>query len=45
MSVASDLFKQHIREIPDFPKPGIGFKDLTPLFADGAVFQKAVDQI
>jgi adenine phosphoribosyltransferase len=27
-----------IREIPDFPKPGIGFKDITPLLRDPAAF-------
>ena len=27
-----------IRDVPDFPKPGIGFKDLTPLLADGPLF-------
>ena len=32
-----------VREVPDFPRPGIGFKDLTPLLADGAGFQEVVD--
>jgi len=27
-----------IRDVPDFPKPGVGFKDLTPLLADGPLF-------
>ena len=27
--------KRHIQDIPDFPKPGIVFKDITPLFLDG----------
>jgi adenine phosphoribosyltransferase len=31
-----------IREIPDFPKPGISFKDLTPLLADGEALAYAV---
>jgi adenine phosphoribosyltransferase len=31
-----------IREIPDFPKPGIGFKDITPLLADPAGLDAAV---
>jgi adenine phosphoribosyltransferase len=31
-----------IREIPDFPKQGIGFKDITPLMADGTALQEAV---
>ena len=33
----------YIRDIPDFPKPGILFKDITPLLADPAAFQHAVD--
>jgi adenine phosphoribosyltransferase len=32
-------------DVPDFPKPGIVFKDLMPLFADGAVFRQVVDGI
>lgn len=28
-----------IRDVPDFPKPGILFKDITPLLADGALFR------
>ncbi|RSM59986.1 adenine phosphoribosyltransferase [Actinoplanes sp. ATCC 53533] len=32
-------------DVPDFPKPGIVFKDLMPLFADGAVFQQVIDAI
>ena len=34
-----------IREIPDFPKPGITFKDITPLLADADAFRAAVDGI
>jgi len=34
-----------IRDIPDFPKPGILFKDVTPLLADGAAFREAVDRL
>ena len=37
--------KAYIREIPDFPKPGIGFKDISPLLQSGAVFRRVVDQI
>jgi adenine phosphoribosyltransferase len=29
-----------IRDVPDFPKPGILFKDITPLLADGALFER-----
>ncbi|MBI1832116.1 MAG: adenine phosphoribosyltransferase [Planctomycetes bacterium] len=39
-----DLSK-YIRDIPDFPKPGILFKDITPLLADPSAFQEAVRQI
>ena len=32
-----------VRNIPDFPKPGIVFKDITPLLADGAALRYVVD--
>jgi adenine phosphoribosyltransferase len=31
-----------LRDVPDFPKPGILFKDITPLLADGVAFRAAV---
>ena len=34
-----------IRDIPDFPRPGIVFKDITPLLADHAAFSSAVHQL
>ncbi len=34
-----------IRDIPDFPKPGIVFKDITPLLSNGTLFGKTVDLI
>jgi adenine phosphoribosyltransferase len=37
--------KEYIRDIPDFPKPGIIFKDITPLLADGAAFRRVVDTV
>jgi len=33
---------RYIREIPDFPEPGVGFKDLTPLLADHQAFTTAI---
>jgi adenine phosphoribosyltransferase len=36
--------KARIRAIPDFPKPGIVFKDITPLLADGPAFRATVDR-
>lgn len=35
--------KNYIRDIPDFPKPGILFRDITPLLADPKAFGEAVD--
>ncbi len=35
--------KQHIRDIPDFPKKGIVFKDITTLLADAKSFHRMVD--
>lgn len=35
--------KDHIRDIPDFPKEGIIFKDITTLLKDRAAFKKSVD--
>lgn len=35
----------HIRDIPDFPKPGILFKDITPLLANPEAFAEAVRQL
>ena len=32
-------------DVPDFPKPGIVFKDLMPLFADGRAFREVIDGI
>jgi adenine phosphoribosyltransferase len=37
--------KTYIRDIPDFPKPGIVFKDITPLLAAGAAVRSVVDTI
>ena len=40
-----DDLRHKIRDIPDFPKKGILFKDITPLLADGKAFRAAIDQI
>lgn len=40
--MAEDL-AQYIREIPDFPKKGILFKDVTTLLKDAAAFRKSID--
>lgn len=36
---------QYIRDIPDFPKPGILFKDITPLLAEPAAFRESIDRL
>ena len=36
---------QHIRDVPDFPTPGILFRDITPLLQHPAAFRFAVDQM
>jgi adenine phosphoribosyltransferase len=35
----------HIRTVPDFPEPGIQFRDVTPLFGDARAFRRAVDEL
>lgn len=44
MVAAVDL-KALIREIPDFPKPGIGFKDITTVLKDARAFRETVQQM
>ncbi len=39
------ILRHSIRDIPDFPKQGVVFKDITPLLADPAAFSSAVDAI
>jgi len=37
------FLRPFIREIPNFPKPGIDFKDITPLLADARAFRRATE--
>lgn len=37
--------RQYIRDIPDFPKPGILFRDITPLLADGRALRATIDRL
>ena len=37
------LLRARVRDVPDFPKPGILFRDLTPLMGDGVALREAVD--
>lgn len=38
-----DQLRGRIRDIPDFPKPGIVFKDITPVLLDAALFRETTD--
>jgi len=40
-----DQLKAAIRTIPDFPMPGVQFKDITPLLADRVLFRKAIEAL
>jgi adenine phosphoribosyltransferase len=37
--------KQYIKDVPDYPKPGVVFKDITPLLGDKEAFRFAVDSL
>ncbi len=37
-----DIYRR-IRDVPDFPKPGVLFKDITPLLLDAVAFRRAVE--
>jgi adenine phosphoribosyltransferase len=39
------LLRQRIRDVPDYPQPGVVFKDIAPLLADHVAFAGAVDAI
>ncbi len=39
------IFSQYIRDIPDFPKPGILFKDITPLLANYQAYNAAIHKM
>ena len=41
----ADLIASRLRDIPDFPQPGVVFKDYTPLIADGPAFAAVVRDI
>jgi adenine phosphoribosyltransferase len=34
-----------VREVPDFPEPGVGFKDISPLLLDAAALKQAVNEL
>ncbi len=44
-SALADLIRARVRDIPDYPQPGVVFKDITPLLADGAALTAVVDAL
>ena len=45
MNANQDRILELIRDVPDWPKPGVVFKDITPLLADPAGFAAAVEEL
>ena len=43
--IDTDWVRDLIRDIPDFPKPGVAFRDITPLLGNGPAFQRAVTEM
>ncbi len=43
MTAVEQRLAARIREIPDFPRAGVGFKDITPLLGDASLLREAVD--
>ena len=45
MSQVTDALRATIRDIPDFPKKGIVFKDITPVLSDRILFRQVIDAL
>ena len=45
MSQVTDAIRAKIRDVPDFPKKGIVFKDITPVLADRILFRQVIDAL
>ncbi|MFT3992077.1 MAG: adenine phosphoribosyltransferase [Luteolibacter sp.] len=43
--MSSDNLRATIRDVVDFPQPGIVFKDITPILADGNLFREAITRL
>ncbi|TIC82492.1 adenine phosphoribosyltransferase [Nocardioides sp. GY 10113] len=41
----AELMARLVRDVPDFPEPGVMFKDITPLLADTAAFRVVIDAL
>ncbi|MER6949908.1 adenine phosphoribosyltransferase [Nonomuraea sp. NPDC000554] len=45
MTELSAMILEHIRDVPDYPQPGVLFKDITPLLGDTRAFAAVVDEL
>ena len=45
MTISVDDIKRRIRDVPDFPKPGIMYRDITPLMAHGPTLKETVSKL
>jgi adenine phosphoribosyltransferase len=45
MGISEDEIKSIIRSVPDFPKKGIMFRDITPLLRDAAIFRRIIQEL
>ncbi len=45
MGTSVEYLKQYIRDIPDFPQPGVLYRDITPLLANAAAFKEVLDAL
>ena len=45
MTDIADLIASHIRDVPDYPQPGVLFKDITPLLADPQAFGAVIEAL
>src|ERR1044072_1889576 len=43
VSDAIDQLRAAVRDVPDFPKAGIVFKDITPILSNGKLFRASID--
>ncbi|TMD87919.1 MAG: adenine phosphoribosyltransferase [Chloroflexi bacterium] len=44
-AISDETLRNLIRDVPDFPQPGIIFKDITPLLADKKIFKAVVEKV
>jgi adenine phosphoribosyltransferase len=45
MDAIAEALRGRIRDVPDFPKKGIVFKDITPVLGDAALFRRVIDEM